>query len=274
MIFLKNEFLNVQINNHFIIKMALTNVIRLANTERFKTEGIRIAEPKDDEISELFGAETTFSKNAPEIRSAIRREKTLMYDYTNSFVPVIYDDLSKEAIAATVVSIVKVKKNVIFEVIWQVVSPHYRGQLLGSGLFRFIHRLAVEVRASAILVESTIRSLSFWLSQAFQLPQTSQFPRHRNARTQLAVLRSQPIRKGPDFLNHCFKQDKEKRRSQLLNLLEKVIIKRIPCKKIEAFYKDTIYRNKKGRPTASCVFEGKPYRYDTTQATHVWFLLS
>ena len=216
-----------------------------------------------------------FPDDVLEICDAMDRVKLNNYDYTQAFVPVITD---KDKVCAGAICVKhqflsenKTKIHV-WEIIWFATDHTIRSKKYGTRLFQKIHSKAKSERVSAIVVSSTKKALSFWLTR-------------RNVSIFRYVYGNFSVDskgKGKWALRKLFKpqideKSAEKDVVELGKSGESLFrYESWPnCRPHQSlYYSDKIWLDRKGRISKSTTFEGRPYRYTLSCSSHVWFPIS
>jgi ribosomal protein S18 acetylase RimI-like enzyme len=93
----------------------------------------------EDALVDLF---YTLKVEEEEIRAAIRGKshqgETTLYEYQQSFVPMILHTQSNTVASAAIVVKKEVRQHIVFELIWFATSPEHQGRGYGDKLFRLI----------------------------------------------------------------------------------------------------------------------------------------
>ena len=216
-----------------------------------------------------------FPDDVLEICDAMDRKRRENYDYRHAFVPVLMDE-DKVCAGAICVKHEFLSENKskihVWEIIWFATDNTIRSKKYGTRLFQKIHSKAKSERVSAIVVSSTTKALSFWLTR-------------KNVSIFRYVYGNFSVDsngKGKWALRKLFKpQIDEKRAEKDVVELGKsgeslFRYESWPnCRPHPSlYYRDKIWRNRKGRISKSTVFEGRPYRYTLSSSSHVWFPIS
>jgi len=210
-----------------------------------------------------------FPDDEKEIVSGMNREKRHNYDYTNCIVPVL---MIEETICAGAICVKHefMKENNIkshvWEIIWFATNTTIRSKKYGTKLFQHIYSKARSELVEAIVVTSTSKALSFWLTR----PDVYIF------RHVYGNFAPSSTGKGKFALRKLFQPQTDDRRAEkdVVELGEALFQyeswpKSMPHESL--FYTDKIWHDRKGRISKSTVFEGRPYRYTLSCCSHVWF---
>eukprot|EP00941_MAST-03F_sp_MAST-3F-sp1_P006317 g6317.t1 len=269
-----------------------------------------------DSLLALF--DTVFKSSHDEIFAALTKSRTSTYNFENAFVAMLLAQDRKTILSASIA----VKRNctisgnthTVVELLWQVTAQSHRGIGLGSKLFDEFYNHTKKQGAAAILVPSTNKALTFWLTRREKPIATTVLRsseqhclrrggvKQENSRGKCHSL--SPQNRGSDTsqgkeilssiereecdkmkamrrqrvwsLGRLFRQRNRKKNEDRETALESLfVVVDAPPGPLRDFYTDRVYRNRRGRITKSSPpFCGSPYRYDTTTSNHVWFPLS
>lgn len=209
------------------------------------------------------------------------------YSYKSSFAAGVRSD--NTFLSAALVVECKVRKNVkVWEVVWVDTVADAKGKGCGTFLLDGLRAAAARQGVVALLVESSNRALTYWLTRPYPVARTLLRDDRRadlrklkmscvaaeEARNSVIVreLLVEPATSAPPStkLKKRFKGKKHARGGARVSrpVFEAVSV---PPPELECLYTDRISRDKRGRVTASTVFRGLPYRYGVNEATHVIF---
>jgi len=143
----------------------------------------------------------------------------------------------------------------------------------------------VEDGVTALVVESSSDALTYWTTRPFPIVKTllrtgphgqsmncqemctrASNGARRKAIAEELLLPPQHAEPDAEVKSKKSKKKKKKGRSEPASIFT---VESIPPIELECLYGDRIFRDTKGRPTASASFRGSPYRYDITGSTHV-----
>lgn len=212
-----------------------------------------------------------FPDSIDEIERALKKENTAGYDYRKAIVDYMSTD-SGEILAASISVEKSVKKYTVREIIWFAVCPKSRKRNIGSVLFKRIYSSAKRSKSvDAILVSSTNRALSFWLTRRG-------VPMFRQVLRETPAI---PVAKGetPYHLRKLFKPQTKRADPDVIALGQRghslfSICSGLPSDSVLALYTDQVWRNRKGRVSKSTTFQGRPYRYGISSSSHIWYPIS
>jgi hypothetical protein len=126
----------------------------------------------DDKLRGLFMS--YFKNSAVEIEAAIKgtsfKQEADSYDFCHSFILMLMntkEEHKDELMAAAIIveKSTKTNKSVVYEIVWFAASNTERSRGLGGLLFANIHYMASCVGVFALVVESTNRAITWWLSR-------------------------------------------------------------------------------------------------------------
>lgn len=101
-----------------------------------------------------------FPDDQDEMSDAIDKVNRHNYDYRHSFVPILIDE-NKNVCSCAII----VKHKSVWEVIWFASNKEKRSNKFGSRLFEHIHSNAKLASVDSIVVSSTSKALSWWLTR-------------------------------------------------------------------------------------------------------------
>lgn len=91
------------------------------------------------------------------------------YDYRNTFVSGVRNAETGDWTCAAIIVEVTItknrKKNRVWELIWLATKAGCKGRGYGSSLFCQLHNIAVKDEVTAIIVESSNKAITFWLTR-------------------------------------------------------------------------------------------------------------
>jgi len=252
--------------------------------------------PQGQLVNELVSVfSTDFDDKSDEIAAALAGAKSYrcpkdgtVYNYSKCFAAALRCSDTAVLVSAALVVERQVSngktKSCVWELVWFNSVNNCRGSGAGSLLFRDLHALAVERGITALLVESSNRALTYWLTRPFPIMRTvlrrtkngaadlinyldenrpEEAIRHRLITEELLLPKAADEDSAPTS-----KKKKKKQRGQRGGVFS---VEGIVPVEAEFLYSDRVFRDSRGNPTASACFSGSPYRYDITSSIHVIF---
>ena len=161
-------------------------------------------------------------------------------------------------------------RKVVWEVLWLCAPSHARGRGHGSRAWAALAALAAARRVEGVLVPSTDAALLFWLGCASDKCPLSSVVLREDCAGDWAVKSTQFQKRGTvDRVRRAFDGLEARAR---------------PGKGLAGLYEATAVqapsstggrlRRRRSKPSlvaAAAAFEGRPFRWDPSEATHVWF---
>ena len=232
------------------------------------------------ELIEVF--QTDFRDKTGEIRAALRNatyhsaDRREPFNYASAFTGVARRlDNGQVACAALVVphDIQGAVPTRVWEVVWVNSSSTSKGVGFGTALFEHLHALAVDSGVTAMLVESSTRSLSFWLSR-----------QHDIVNTVMRRYTPQQVKEGRSLMS-CGNIVAIESRERHCRMIWELVMRRgahfsvrnAPPDGLARLYDEEILSEGlpdtlgHATPNVGRVFCGAPYRYDITSSIHVVF---
>ena len=207
-------------------------------------------EQDEKELLDLFSC--YFKGSIDEIKSAVKGARVGGYDYSRRMLFGIRHPEDDTLAAACILVQQRTKKHRVLEIVWFATDPKLKGNGYGSTLFYAVMALAKGSGDSAVLVTSTNRALSFWMSRSKSVLARTVLRGKSRARIENASL-------SPD------EEENRRNHAVLTKLVAEKDVKFEALPKhslLEDLYKDKVNRNRKGRITAGQTFAGSPYRYN------------
>lgn len=219
-------------------------------------------EQDKDELLQLFTS--YFKGSIEEISSAIDGRRVRGYNYAQRLMFGIRHPEDGSLVAACIMVQQRTNRHRVLEIVWFATLSEYKGSGYGTTLFHAILEFAKVSGVDAVLVTSTNRALSFWMSRTGCVLSSVVLRGKTRARIQDASL--SPV-----------EEENKRNHGALLNLLanNRYSFENLPKHSLlEGLYRDKVNRNRKGKISAGQTFSGAPYRYNIEESNHLWFLVS
>jgi hypothetical protein len=263
----------------------------------------------EDSLVDLF---QTLNVDPDEIRAATQgrsfKEDGQLYDYAQSFVPMLLDKTTNTVACAGIVVKKEIRQHTVFELIWFATAKFQQGHGYGGLLFKAIRRTAAICGASAILCISSNKATAWWLSHKnvcacdtiLRAKSSGDLQRSVCGKTSDIETQRVKMRDNTEWdaledwtaINRFWAVHKNCRENSEKHAPTKCRHHAQVCSCLESLFSNGDLRYKIEENPPACLrhfyvekgmkkdskdkwhckdFLGRPYRYGTNQANHVWF---